>query len=550
VAFAAPSARADVVLNEINCDDEPGLPDWIEVKNTGVLPENISGYRLSDAPLPSGYAFPNPTVIPAGDELTVDRGGGGFSFGISCSDTIRLGNAASTLIDQEALPDIDFDLDTWGRVPDGSGPWRQTFPTKAAPNQPSPSGIDEAAGLFDPTQVTEIDLELPPESITALNADPDEYADGTFTLTAGPNTYGPMDVGVRLKGGLGSFRPLSAKAAFKVRFPHSIPGQRLFGLRTLTLNNMVQDPSMLHELLAYRAFREMGLPASRAGYSFVRVNADPYGLYLNLETLDDVSLPRWFPTTEHLYEGASGSDVTTAGAPDLEVDEGSESDLSDLEALVGAVNGEVPADFSERVAGVADLAQMTRIWAAEKYVGHWDGYSGGPPAGEVNNFYLHSDAAGLFTMVPSGTDQTWDNRLFFGFTGNGIMFERCLRDPSCAEMYRAAVQEARTTIAALNLDGLATGTASLLAPWQALDPRKEYTQAEIAAAVLATRDFIADRPSEADEWLALPVFFTDFTDPEPIGATVLAEGVRLFCPKGTRLKAGRCVKKRKKRRPA
>ena len=45
------------------------------------------------------------------------------------------------------------------------------------------------------------------------------------------------------------------------------------------------------------------MPASRTGYAYVRVNGSDYGVYLNVETLDDVSLPRWFASTGHLYEG-------------------------------------------------------------------------------------------------------------------------------------------------------------------------------------------------------------------------------------------------------
>ena len=75
---------------------------------------------------------------------------------------------------------------------------------------------------------------------------------------------------------------------------HSVSGQRFFGLKTLTLNNMVQDPSMIHELLAYKVFRSAGVAAPRTGYAYLRVNGADYGVYLNIETLDTVMLPRWF----------------------------------------------------------------------------------------------------------------------------------------------------------------------------------------------------------------------------------------------------------------
>jgi hypothetical protein len=494
---AAPAASADVVLNEINCDGT----DWIELANTSPDPADISGWVLTDAPLNgsgSPLTLPNPTTIPGNGHLAFVRNQpSSFTFGISCSDTIRLGSPGPVLVDEEALPNIDFDLDTWGRVPDATGDFRHTFPTQGGANLPSPSGIDEAAEIFDPTQVADIELGLSESSINALGVDPDTYVPGTITLTTSTTTYGPLNVGIRLKG-TGSFRTLDGKAAFKVKIPFSVPGQRLAGLRTLTLNNMVEDASMVHELLAYRAFRAMGLPASRTGYAKVAVNGTDYGLYLDLETLDDVFLAGL--PTQHLYEGELADDTETGTAGNYEIDEGSENTISDLEALIGAVQGDTPADFSDRVAGFADLQQMVRMWAVERYIGHWDGYTGLEAPYSPNNYYLHSDKSGLFTMLPSGTDLTWNDHLSFDFTGGGIMFEKCLADPSCAELYRQAVRDAREVIAGLNLDGLAVSTASFLAPLQTSD-REEYTSEQIASEVESTVAFIGSRPDDVAAWL-------------------------------------------------
>jgi hypothetical protein len=368
-----------------------------------------------------------------------------------------------------------------------------------------PPADDPAAWLFSPAAVAEIDLTLPQESIDALNNDPGEYQDGTFAITTPSERYGPFDVGIRLKG-TSSFRPLSGKAAFKVKINHSVPDQRFFGLKTLTLNNMVQDRSMIHEVLAYEAFRAAGVAASRTGYAYVRVNDQDYGVYLNLETLDDVMLPRWYESTQHLYEGESdeqgGVDVLPGNVGRFSVDEGSETDLSDLEALIAAVNGD--GDFSDRVQSVADLRQLTRMWAVEKYIGHWDSYSGRNEftgGNQPNNYYLHSDEGGRFTMLPWGTDQTWARRLAFDGEG-GVMFNECLNDASCFAWYRDAVRDVRSLVVGLDLDSRAAGTAALLAPWQEQDPRREYSLEDIQTAVGATRDFLAVRPSDAAAWLS------------------------------------------------
>jgi Ca2+-binding RTX toxin-like protein len=373
-----------------------------------------------------------------------------------------------------------------------------------------PPADDPAAWLFSPAAVVEIDFTLPQESIDALNTDPGEYQDGTFSLKApSGETYGPLNVGIRLKGH-NSFRPLSEKAAFKVKMSHSVSGQKFLGLKTLTLNNMISDASMIHEVLAYKAFRSAGIVASRTGYAYVRVNDQDYGVYLNLETLDDVMLPRWYESTQHLYEGEplyddlpeceAGIDVTPGNAGAFSVDEGDEDDLTDLEALIAAVNG--GGEFSDRLQSVADLRQLTRMWAVERYIGHWDGYAGPQPAcNQPNNYFLHSDSAGMFTMLPWGTDKTFRQRI--AFDGNAaLMFNECLSDASCFALYVDAVRDVRSLVGGLGLDSLAASSAALLASWQEQDPRREDSLEDIEEGVDDVRDFLAVRPSDADAWLS------------------------------------------------
>jgi CotH kinase protein len=378
--------------------------------------------------------------------------------------------------------------------------------SRPASAEPPPGA---AGWLFDPGAVVEVDLELPQESIDVLEVEPEEaYQPATFSLTAGAQTYGPLEVGARLKGGLGSFRPLSQKAAFKLKFDEFVEGQTFLGLEKLTLNNMVQDPTMIHEVLAYESFRALGVPASRTGYAWVTVNGEPYGLYLNVEVLDSISLPRWFGSTRHLYEGSYGTDVTPGGAGAFEVDEGKKSKREDLEALIAAANSE-GGDWSDGMATVADLEQMTRMWAVERYVGHWDGYAGHGAHLAPNNYYLHSGDtgadAGIFRMLPWGTDWTWETRLGFGQKG-GLLFNRCLADASCAAMYREALVETGAGLAALNLGSRAIELAATVAPWQALEapPRREHSSAEVVTAIESMHAFVADRPAELAEWLDPP----------------------------------------------
>ena len=376
---------------------------------------------------------------------------------------------------------------------------------------------DEAAAIYRPDAVDVVYLTISPASEAALNLDPEEYVAGTFSFAetdGSPDGVGtastPVPASIRLKGQLGSKRSLAQKAAFKVKFKKA---DAVLGLRKLTLNNMVQDPSSIHEALTYRAFRLAGVPASRTGYAYVYVNGVDYGLHLNVENVDDLATAKRIGGFKHVYEGAYGSDVETGPSPSasevteaaerFEIDEG-DDDLGDLEALIVAVDSAQVGDWSRRVEAFADLKEMTRMWAVEKYIGHWDGYAGVEGGYWPNNYYLQSDAEGWFRMLPWGVDQTWVDRLSFDGDA-GVLFDRCLADAGCAEMYRRSLREARDAIVAADLEGMADDLRTLLQPWIAKEQansRKEHSLQEFEDWTQGAAAFAASRGAEASAWLS------------------------------------------------
>lgn len=320
-------------------------------------------------------------------------------------------------------------------------------------------GTDPAAKLFNPTTVNRVDLIVPQSSIEKMNEEfPIEYdamwyratnftyVPAKIRIKTATATYGPLDVGIHLKGGWGSLTPLSGKAGFKVKINFaSKKNQRLLGLKKLTFNNAVQDGSYVHEATSYRLFRSVGVAAPRVGYVRVYMNCaedmNPeegsqcidYGLHPHIETMDDVALARWVKSTKNLYEGGTPyfPDTVLDPPPVLQTDLGNENDKSDLEELVRINQLEGAAWYNEMLKRT-DLKQMTLAWATEMYVGHWDGY-----ATNRNNFYLHSDASGKFRMFPWGTDQTWNGLqdLYTEDRGSATMVYKCITYAPCRAMY-------------------------------------------------------------------------------------------------------------------
>lgn len=139
---SAQAASTTIVINEIDCRGN----DWIEIGNRTSRSFNISGWLLSDKALDSTapghvYTFPTGTRIPAKGHLVVQQSGTGnkrLGFGIDClkGGTIKLGyQNGSTFaeVDSVSVPLI-APKTSYGRLPDLTGGFTQTTPTKQTVN--------------------------------------------------------------------------------------------------------------------------------------------------------------------------------------------------------------------------------------------------------------------------------------------------------------------------------------------------------------------------------------------------------------------------------
>ena len=166
----------------------------------------------------------------------------------------------------------------------------------------------------------EVALELPPSDWDALRRQTRDWwdvaaADNKACLLrpfASPSTGSTATVtvdgvrrervAVRKKGFLGSLN--DERPALKLRFDALVLNQSLHGLKRLTLNNSVQDPTWLRQCLAYRVFEAAGVPVPWCNFAHVTANGRDLGLYVNVESMDRHWVRRHFERDDgELWEG-------------------------------------------------------------------------------------------------------------------------------------------------------------------------------------------------------------------------------------------------------
>ncbi|MET0340802.1 MAG: CotH kinase family protein [Polyangiales bacterium] len=368
---------------------------------------------------------------------------------------------------------------------------------------------DPSAALFDDRSVPRVDFTVAASDLAALRRDPDAYV--RATMRWGTETL--RDVGLRIKGE-GSLRSIDKKAAFKVKTDAFVAGQSLRGLKRLTLNNMVEDPSFLAERLAYHVFRAAGLPAPRCNSAEVTVNGAAYGLYANVESEDKPFLRRWFARDEgNLYEEGQSDFVPGAERKfDLETNEDLD-DRADLRRFIEVVNaGAADDSLLARWGTVLDVEHFLRFTAAEAAVNQWDMYA--YTVFYPNNFRMYHDpASDRFVMLPWGMDMSMKpyrdsgraHIPVFGIAREydrargkvtaGVLFRRCLESAACKARYARVVEETAGVYESEQLEALAARYYAQIAPLVKRDPRREYSDAQFEAGYRALLTTIRTRPA-------------------------------------------------------
>jgi spore coat protein CotH len=358
----------------------------------------------------------------------------------------------------------------------------------------------EIGDIYNPTAIVHVYLDVPADSAATLNNAKTlkTWVAASVHFELDGKTSQTMQIGMRLKGST-SIQPLNQKPSMKLKFNWSkLAGQRFLGLKNMTLNSMTQDGSMIHEAATYKLYNAMGLVAPRTGWAEVFVNGSSKGLYVNIETPDDVFLASKFTDqTQHLYEGVAWNDLAVGkdngGENDgaFLVDEGWSKypNKGDLTKLISVANQANLKTWWAQLGTYMDRDRLIGQFAVENILGSWDAYSGDI----INNYFLRSNTAGKFTMMPWGVDQNFgENRetpvafddYFFPMDTarsafpwikyvnknaddlpRGILFQKCLKYSVCKTLYLQKLKAVSAKASAIKYVPYMTQLAATIASY-------------------------------------------------------------------------------------
>ncbi|MCP4599312.1 MAG: hypothetical protein GY847_02040 [Proteobacteria bacterium] len=377
--------------------------------------------------------------------------------------------------------------------------------------------LDRFFGLV----IHNINIEVDEDGVAALFAEPKVYTHGSVAID---NTE-YEDVGVRLKGSAGSFVPLDGdypdisgdgngkpgKSAFIVDFNRYLKGTDYLGLEKLTINNMVQDPSCIHEFLGYSLFREGDVPAARSGFALVMFNGEDKGLYAIIETPDnDEFLKKWYGTAKgNLYEGEYGADLRNDTYELYDQDNGSDKSKQDLKNLLHVLEGiESKADALSVLEEHFDLDEYLAFAATEIYLGHWDGY-----AMSANNYNIyHNLEDDTWSFLPWGIDQLFEDTMgrFNGVMsspgpswepGGGRIHGACFSSAECRSRLHQAFVDLLDRVDKMGLAAMAQRARDLVVDL-ALAESIEFGDSQKTIDFLDhVTSFIDERRSAIEMWL-------------------------------------------------
>jgi spore coat protein H len=254
-----------------------------------------------------------------------------------------------------------------------------------------------------------------------------------------------QNVGIRSRG-LGSRSQI--KPGLRVDFNRYTTGQQFLGLKALVLDNLTQDPSLLHEVVTMKVFRRMGMQAPRESLATLYVNNEYMGVYAIIEEPDDVAMARMYGDgSGYLYEynwvvewhfedlGTDIAPYQPLFSPRTHETESAAALYQPIVSMVQTFNYASDETFETKASAYVDLQQFLRHVAIQAYVSEIDGLLG---SWGLSNFYLYRVTNSQpYRIVPWDEDNAffWSRYPVDQNQQPNVLMRRLMERPSWRQFY-------------------------------------------------------------------------------------------------------------------
>lgn len=265
--------------------------------------------------------------------------------------------------------------------------------------------------LFRDDVLPSVYITLPEDSLDAIldvaNQSSDYHYRATFVFDNGTVRDTLDNVGFRLRGNTSR---KAAKKSFKVSFNEYEDGRKYHGLEKMNINGEHNDPTIIRSKLCFDMLNYLEVPASRVNHVKLYINGTYFGLYANVEHIDEEFTQSRYGSKGNLYKCIYGADLAYIGAGansykkdyyELKQPVGA-TDYVDLARFIDVLNNTADTDFECELENVFNVNSYLKSVVMDVLTGNWDG-----PNYNMNNFYLYSNPkTGQFEYIPYDLDNT------------------------------------------------------------------------------------------------------------------------------------------------
>ncbi|BCJ88325.1 CotH kinase family protein [Effusibacillus dendaii] len=255
------------------------------------------------------------------------------------------------------------------------------------------------------------------------------------------------------------------------------------------LNAEYNDPSLIRNRLSFHFFKRIGALAPEASHIFLKVNGEPAGLYLQIESVDEFFLKKRGLPPGNIYYAINDNanfslispimnEVKSRLEKGYELKCGKEEDFGYLRKLIYVINSTPQSDFPNEIVKHIAIEPYLRWLIGVVCTQNFDGF--------IQNYALYRNSeTGIFEILPWDYDATWGRDIngelmsadYIPITGYNTLTARILDVYDFRKRYREMITEILETAFTKNeLEPVLLEWFDTLRPYLKMDPFKKKNE--------------------------------------------------------------------------